>query len=138
MPIDEQDYTSEHDEIADLIADNRISELSEMDQTMVASLMQELDKADFDLSLTAFTENELGAFLEPDKKPDLPEVAFSEQLMEANNYVVVVFRNEIDWLWAQEHFALKSVYSRRPNGKPWSCGIGRVINGADYAKRFHV
>jgi len=42
--------------------------------------------------------------------------------------------NEIDWLSAQTHFNLKSVYSKRQNGKPWSKGIGRVINGAEYLK----
>jgi ParB-like chromosome segregation protein Spo0J len=60
------------------------------------------------------------------------EIEFSEYLGEANNYVVLKFDNEIDWLSAMTHFKLKSVYSQRANGKPWSKGIGRVINGAEY------
>jgi ParB-like chromosome segregation protein Spo0J len=60
------------------------------------------------------------------------EIEFSEYLDESNNYIVLTFDNDIDWLSAQTHFNLKSVYSKRQNGKPWSKGIGRVINGADY------
>lgn len=62
------------------------------------------------------------------------EIEFSEYLDEANNYVVLLFRSEVDWLSAQTHFGLKSVHSQRANGKPWSKGIGRVINGAEYLK----
>jgi len=62
------------------------------------------------------------------------EVEFSEYLGEANNYVVLIFDNEVDWLSAQTHFEIKPVYSKRANGKPWSKGIGRVINGAEYIK----
>jgi len=60
------------------------------------------------------------------------EIEFSEYLDESNNYIVLTFDNDIDWLSAQTHFKLKSVYSKRQNGKPWSKGIGRVINGAEY------
>lgn len=62
------------------------------------------------------------------------EIEFSEVLGEAQNYVVLTFSNEIDWLAAQTHFRIKSVYSQRANGKPWSKGIGRVLDGAKYLK----
>lgn len=65
------------------------------------------------------------------------KVEFSEFLGEANNYVILKFDNEIDWLNAQTHFNLDSVYSKRANGKPWSKGIGRVINGAEYLKKLN-
>ena len=63
------------------------------------------------------------------------EIEFSEYLNEENNYVVIYFNNDIDWLQAETHFNLKSVYSKRSNGKPWSKGIGRIINGSDYLDR---
>jgi ParB-like chromosome segregation protein Spo0J len=63
------------------------------------------------------------------------EIEFSEYLEESHNYVVLLFDNDIDWLSAQTHFELKSVYSKRQNGKPWSKGIGRVVNGAEYLKK---
>jgi hypothetical protein len=62
------------------------------------------------------------------------EIEFSEYLDEANNYVVLLFNSEVDWLGAQTHFGLSSVHSQRANGKPWSKGIGRVIDGAEYLK----
>ena len=63
-----------------------------------------------------------------------PEVKFSEYVGESNNYVVLTFDNDVDWLSAQTHFDLESVHSKRANGKPWSKGIGRVVNGAEYLK----
>ena len=66
---------------------------------------------------------------------DEQEIEFSEYLDESHNYVVLLFDNDIDWLSAQTHFQLKSVYSKRQNGKPWSKGIGRVLNGAEYLNR---
>lgn len=62
------------------------------------------------------------------------EIVFSEYLDEAHNYVVLLFNSEVDWLNAQTHFNLSSVHSKRANGKAWSKGIGRVIDGADYLK----
>lgn len=65
---------------------------------------------------------------------DETEIEFSEYLDEAHNYVVLLFDSEVDWLSAQTHFELKTVQSKRANGKPWSKGIGRVVNGASYLK----
>jgi len=62
------------------------------------------------------------------------EVEFSEYLDESQNYVVLIFDNDVDWLSAQTHFELGSVYSKRANGKEWSKGVGRVLNGAIYLK----
>lgn len=62
------------------------------------------------------------------------EIEFSEYLDESNNYVVLLFDNDIDWLSAQTHFNLSSVYSKRANGKPWSKGVGRVIRGDKYLR----
>ena len=62
------------------------------------------------------------------------EIEFSEYLDEAHNYVVLLFDSDVDWLSAQTHFNIKSVHSMRANGKPWSKGIGRVLDGAEYLK----
>ncbi len=66
-----------------------------------------------------------------------PEVTFSEVLGESMNYVVLTFENDIDWLAAQTHFGLDSVYSKRANGKAWSKGVGRVLKGADYLDKIN-
>lgn len=74
---------------------------------------------------------------EDDKEDEeeVEEIEFSEYLDESNNYVVLYFNNDIDWLSAQTHFELDSKYSRRANGKPWSKGVGRVLSGGEYLKR---
>tara|TARA_R100000951_G_scaffold19206_1_gene15947 strand:- start:9503 stop:10111 length:609 start_codon:yes stop_codon:yes gene_type:complete len=72
---------------------------------------------------------------EDEDKIEKQEIEFSEYLDESHNYVVLMFDNDIDWLSAQTHFNLNSVYSKRANGKPWSKGIGRVIKGDQYLKR---
>lgn len=46
VPIDRQDYESEADEWADLIADNRIAELSEIDDTLLAELLAEIGSSE--------------------------------------------------------------------------------------------
>ncbi len=58
-PVDNQDYDSEAQEWADLLADNRIAELAEMDRPMLKDLLQEIDTGQFDLELTGFTETAL-------------------------------------------------------------------------------
>lgn len=63
------------------------------------------------------------------------EEEFSEVLNECNNYVVLVFRNSVDWLNALTHFGLETKTSQRANGKEWSKGIGRVLDGAKYLKK---
>jgi len=72
-----------------------------------------------------------------DNEEQEQEIEFSEYLDEENNYVVLFFDNRIDWLQAQTHFDLKAVHSKRSNGKPWSKGIGRVVNGASYLNKIN-
>lgn len=59
VPVDRQDYASDEEELADLIADNRIAELAEMDSTMLKDVLEELDTGAFDMELTGFTEDAL-------------------------------------------------------------------------------
>lgn len=80
-----------------------------------------------------FDADEIFKDLEEEKEEE-PEIKFSEYIGESQNYVVLTFDNDVDWLSAQTHFNLESVYSKRANGKPWSKGIGRVVNGAEYLK----
>lgn len=95
---------------------------------------------DFDAVELHFNEEQFLSFIEgykPSEPEVKPEIEFSEYLGEANNYVVLFFRNEIDWINAQTHFSLKSVHSMRANGKPWSKGVGRVIDGAEYISKLN-
>lgn len=59
VPVDYQHYDSEEAETADLIADNRIAELAEVDNKMLAELFGGLDTEDIDISLTGYTADDV-------------------------------------------------------------------------------
>jgi hypothetical protein len=62
VPVDYQDYATEAEEYADLIADNRIAELAEIDEDMISDLLGDTMFDDFDMDLTGFDSVELGVF----------------------------------------------------------------------------
>lgn len=139
VPVDFQSYPSEADELADLLADNRIAELAEMDNDMLRDLFAELDASDFDVDLSGYTDDVVAALVDV-VDGDLEivgEVPFTEVLREEHNYIVLYFDNEVDWLQAESLFALETVQalSTRTDGKVSENmarrGVGRVIRGAD-------
>lgn len=71
VPIEYQHYDNEASEYADLIADNRIAELSQRNQILLDELLQGETFEDFDIELTGFdlttigdTELDVDAFFE--------------------------------------------------------------------------
>jgi DNA modification methylase len=58
-PVDYQDYENEKQELADMIADNRIAELAEADRSMLRELAEKLDDGAFDMDLTGFDQEAL-------------------------------------------------------------------------------
>lgn len=63
------------------------------------------------------------------------EVTFTEELMEAQNFIVLYFDNEIDWLHLTTQFPLKSVKALDSRTGFEKIGIGRVINGVEFIKK---
>ncbi|SFM21723.1 DNA methyltransferase [Pelosinus propionicus] len=63
VPVDRQDYATEAEEWADLIADNRIAELSQIDEGLLASLLTEISISDFDSCLTGFSDKQIDNLL---------------------------------------------------------------------------
>lgn len=59
VPVDFQNYATEAEEYADLMADNRLAELAEMNTTQLADLLQEFDTGEMPLELTGYTEQDL-------------------------------------------------------------------------------
>ena len=59
VPVDYQNYESEAAEHADLVADNRIAELSETDDVLMAEILKELEGMDMDMSLTGYDDEAL-------------------------------------------------------------------------------
>ena len=56
VPVDRQDFATEADEWAHLVADNRIAELAEIDETELSELLKELD-GKIELELAGFDED---------------------------------------------------------------------------------
>lgn len=77
VPVSYQDYESEAQEWADLIADNRIAELSEIDRGSLKDIIEELDTGDLDLDVTGFDNNSLeqlmSQFHQEDEEGDLSD-----------------------------------------------------------------
>lgn len=64
-----------------------------------------------------------------------PEEPIAKELGEANNYVVLEFETEDEWIEAQKVFNLMRVQTGDENKNIRRHGIGRVISGAEVLKR---
>jgi DNA modification methylase len=85
VPVDYQNYTTEAEEYADLVADNRIAELAETDSKLLADILADIDTGEIPVELTGYTEDEVASLVtalseaihndltEPDEIPDTPE-----------------------------------------------------------------
>lgn len=109
------------------LADNKVSEFSvwngaALDEELDAILNIDMSDFGFDLSLDdVLPEVE-------DETP--PEVNFTEELLEENNYIVLKFDNSVDWLQAQTVFGLETVKALHSKPNFEAKGTGRVIDGA--------
>ena len=115
------------------IADNRLSEESIWDDELLKIELSGIDGT----NITGFDESEINNIFEEIEEEDAPEIKFSEEIGEMNNYIVLCFNNDLDWLSAQTHFNLQTVNSKRQNGKEWSKGVGRVLDGGKYLTELH-
>ena len=59
VPADYQDYASEAEEWADLIADNRLAELSTIDTGLLIDLIGDMDTGEVPVELTGYSEEDL-------------------------------------------------------------------------------
>jgi DNA modification methylase len=82
VPVDYQDFASEADEHAHLIADNRIAELAEIDGNELAGLLRQLD-GQIDMELTGFDQVSLDDLL-AGTTSDQPEVDAEPQIDKAD------------------------------------------------------
>ena len=76
VPVNFQDFPSDSDELAHLVADNRIAELAEMDNAALAALIEDEFRGKIDLELAGIIE-ELGeAELKEVKEPVPPAMSW--------------------------------------------------------------
>jgi hypothetical protein len=59
------------------------------------------------------------------------EIKFNAALDFESNYIVLKFDKDIDWIQAQSIFGLESGWNLGGNGKAYTKGVGRVMDGVD-------
>jgi len=132
VPVDIQDYASEAAELADLLADNRLSELAELDEDDLKRVVERLRESDptFDIELTGFMEDEIAKmFAEGEVPEELETIPRMEcQAFEHHDYLVFIFHDLRDWMLALQLIGVREVdYSITRKTK--KIGIGRVLHG---------
>lgn len=135
VPVDFQDYADENQEIEDMVADNRIAELAEIDKTVTANLLSALKDAGRDLDMTGFGADAVAKMMESRQEEEKPEVQFTEELMEAHNYIVLYCDNETDWLQLQTLYPLKTVKALDSREGFEKQGVGRVVRWSDFINK---
>lgn len=73
VPVDYQDFTNENDELAVLVADNRLAELSTVDLNELEKIAGDWKATDFDTILAGFEPADLDALLNPDSDEEEDE-----------------------------------------------------------------
>ena len=66
VPVDYQEYANEAEEYADLVADNRIAELSNVDEDLLIDILNEINDTDIDTILTGYDYHEIDDLLNGD------------------------------------------------------------------------
>lgn len=69
VPVDYQNYTNEAEEYADLVADNRIAELAEIDNKLLADIFADIDTGEIPMELTGYTDKEVESLVTGLPKP---------------------------------------------------------------------
>lgn len=63
VPVEYQQYATEAEEYADLMADNRIAELAEMNTSALADMLQSMDTGEMPLEMSGYTAEDLEELL---------------------------------------------------------------------------
>lgn len=86
VPVDYQDYSNQDEEYADLIADNRLAELSEIQEDVMAELIRSFEDTDL-LSLTGYDSEDIDSILasleeeseeEPEEETKTPDTTLTK------------------------------------------------------------
>lgn len=137
VPVDYQDYASEEDELADLVADNRISELSDPDKGLLKDVLAELDTGAFDLEMAGFSWDQIQKLLDTEGAQVQTLLDQGIQLVPRREYVVVMCADDDEWEALKTALELPLV--RRGGYKPGSpyerVSTQRVIHAGDLLGR---
>lgn len=126
IPVVYVDLSAKEEAIV-LAALDPLGDLAGKDSKRLRALIAELDPV----------SEALGAFLDDLADPDAggtkdkPEMAFTEELLEEHNFVVLYFDNEVDWINLQSMLDLKTVKALHSRKGFNSAGVGRVVRGPE-------
>lgn len=107
------------------LALNKIT--GDWDKKKLEKLLHDIDSIDFEF--TGFSDDELAKLIE-DINTDAPEYDIAPRLMEEYNYIVLFFKNTLDFQVAADHFGIKMM----KEDKREKIGLGKCIDGADYMR----
>lgn len=118
------------------ILDNKLNESdwAELNLRKDLDMLEDMNFGDLELSKEdlfpdLFLEEDLG------EKEEEPEIKFTEELGEENNYIVLFFDDSVDWLQAQSLFGLETVDALDSKEGYRRRGVGRVINGTEFMNK---
>jgi len=139
VPVDFQDYDNEEDELLQLLGDNKIPELSHMDKNKEAAILERLRAKNVNTILAGYNPKDLHDIL---NSANLPKVTKEDEIPEMEiyphehyDYIVLVFKNDYDWVKALQKFGITDVKYGNVVGKK-KIGLGRVIDGARFLQEF--
>lgn len=108
------------------LALNKIT--GEWDKAKLEAVLKEIEEVD--LEFTGFSEEDLEKLLD-DVLPETAEYDIAPRLMEEYDYIVLFFRNTLDFQTACSHFGVKLQKEDTRN----KVGLGKVLDGAEYLRR---
>jgi hypothetical protein len=105
--------------------ERQLANLVETESELLAGILEGLDEeVQGDSELKGEPEDFYGIGLTPGEK---------------FNYVMLLFRTDLDWYAAQDHFGLERVIDPlHPSGAGRKVGIGRVIDGGKYLSKIRM
>lgn len=121
VPVDFQRYDSEEEELADLLADNRLGELAGTDEEKLRLSLSKL-ASKIDIDLTGFEQSDLDELIRQadDSEAEFPIAA---KLHESYDYVVIATSNTSDFQFLQTLCGVQNQKSYKNS----HVGTGRVV-----------
>lgn len=118
------------------ILDNKLNESdwAELNLRKDLDMLEDMNFGDLELTKEDLFP-ELFEELGDKEKEEEPEIKFTEELGEENNYIVLFFDDSVDWLQAQSLFGLETVDALDSKEGYRRRGVGRVINGTEFMNK---
>lgn len=128
---------SDEEAKAYLIADNRTAELGGYNEVDLAAILRDI-RDNGDLDGTGYSPREVEKFLarvERETSSGIPELAFSEELMEEHQYVVLYTDTTMDWNMLTELLGIRTSKAWDATDSYLRAGLGRVVKATDAIAR---